>query len=198
MQTTFFATDADLLEIARWFLEMPGAVLFEPASRPDLPNRWFCTVQEVENHFLEQGRSIAAWLESTGARPIARHIQFEPNTQRRLNASCRTDLVSPSVIAIRRNSDQNGCLAAVYLTCWNEKGARQRSMYSSDILDQVNWKALRSVEGGLKRKLSKASPAKLGSSPIMSDAFEKMKKGRLSLWNWGAACSYPSPHITVT
>ncbi len=196
MQATFFGTDADLLQVVQWFLEVPGMTLFEPASRPDLPNRQFCTVEEVAQRFREPGRHIAAWLESTGARPIPRYIQFEPNTQRRLGAKGRTELVSPSLIGIGRDGDQNGSLGAAHISCWNEKGARQRSMYSEDLLNQVEWKALRSITSSLQRKLSKASPAKLGSYPIMEDAFGEVRGGRLSLWNWGAACSFPSPHIT--
>lgn len=197
MRTTFYATDADLLQIIQWFLEMPGMMLFEPASRPGLPNRQFCRVEEVASYFSDPGRYIAAWLESTGARPLPREIEFEPNTQRRFGAKGRTDLWSPAMITIHRANDQNGCLGAAAITCWTEKGARQRSMYSATILDQVDWKALQSVVGSFKRKVSKASPAKLRSYPIMNDAYSEMREGRLSLWAWGTACSYSSPLITL-
>jgi hypothetical protein len=197
MRAIFFATDVDLLKVVQWFLEVPGMTLFEHASRPDLPNRQFCTVEDVEQSFREPGRNIAAWLESTGARPLLKYIQFEPNTQRRLGAKGRTELVSPSMIHIRRDNDQNGSLGAAHISCWNEKGARGHSMYTDDVLDQVDWKALRSITGSLQRKLTKASPAKLRAYPIMEDAFSELREGRLSLWNWGAACSYPSPHIAV-
>jgi hypothetical protein len=198
MQATFFATDVDLLKVVQWFLEVPGMTLFEAASRPDLPNRQFCTVEEVEQSFREPGRNKAAWLASTGARPRLRRIQFEPSTQRRLGAKGRTELASPSMIRISRDTDQNGSLGAAHISCWNEKGARQRSMYAGDVLDQVDWKALRSITGSVQRKLSKASPGKLRSYPIMEDAFSELREGRLSRWNWGAACSYPSPHITLS
>jgi hypothetical protein len=197
MQITFYATNTDLLQIVQWLLQMPGIMLFEQASRAGQPNRKFCTVAEVESYFAERNRSIDAWLESTGSRPIPRYIEFEPNTQRRLGAGGRTELVSPSVIRIFRNNDQNGSLSTSYITCWNEKGARQRSMYSAEVLDQVDWKALRSIEGSLKGQVTKASPAKLRSLPIMNDAFSEMREGRLSLWAWGTAYSYPTTDITL-
>jgi hypothetical protein len=197
MQATFFATDVDLLRLVQWFLEVPGMTVFEPASRPDLPNRQFSTVEEVAQSFREPGRHMAAWLVDTGARPSSRYIKFEPNTQRRLGAKGRTELVSPAMIGIGRDNYQNGCLGASHISCWNEKGARQRSMYPPEVLDQVDWNALRSIVGSLQRKLAKASPAKLRAYPIMDDAFNQLREGRLSLWNWGAACSYPSPDVTL-
>lgn len=171
--------------------------VFERASRPDEPNRRFLTVAEVAESFAEPGRNLSAWLETTGACPQLRHIEFEPDTQRLLGAKGRTLLESPAVIDIRRDNDQGGCLGASHISCWSEKGAHQRSMYSEDVLNSVDWKALRSIVARLQRKLTKASPAKLRSYPIMPDAFRELSGGKLALWNWGAACTYPAPHITL-
>jgi hypothetical protein len=197
MQAFFFATDLDLLKLVQWFLEVPGMNVFEPASRPDLPNRHFSTVGEVAQSFHDPSRYVAAWLETTGARPSPRYIQFEPHTQRRFGARGRTVLEGPSTISITRDNYQNGCLGPSRIACWNEKGARQRSMYPAEVLDQVDWNALGSISGRMKRKVAKASPAKLRAYPIMEDAFSELREGRLSLWNWGTACSYPSPEISA-
>ena len=187
MQTTFFATDVDLLQIVRWFLDVPGMTLFEPASRPNQPIRQFCTVDEVAESFGKAGQHIAAWLECTGARPFSRHIE----------ASGRTELRSPSVISISRYNDQNGALGASRISCWNEDGAKQRSFYSETLLSQVDWKALRSIMARSKRMISNASPAKFGSNPIMGNAFAEMCEKRLPIWGWGKAYSYPSPDIRL-
>lgn len=195
MQSHFFATDADLLTIVRWLLETPGIRVFEPASRPDLPNRQFRSVDEVAQSFQEPGRDIGAWDEATGCPPILRHIEFNLHTQRELGAKGRTELVTPALIRIGRNSYQNGCLSYSYISSWNEKGARQRSMYSDEVLEQVNWRALRSTTERLRRSISKNSPAKFGTYPIMDHAFSELKEGKLSIWGWGAPCSYPSPEI---
>jgi hypothetical protein len=198
MQATFFATDEDLLEVAGWFLAIPGMTLFEPASRPDLPNRQFKSVDDIAQVFEEPGRNFAAWLEHTGARPASRYIEFNQDMQRKLKAKGRTELRSPSTIGIGRNNEQRGCLANSIISCWNEKGARQRSMYDTAVLHQVDWKLLRSTLGGLQRKLAKAAPAKLGAHPIMGTAFARMQAGELELWNWGSPCSFPSPLVTLT
>jgi hypothetical protein len=198
MQATFFATDEDLLEVAGWLLAIPGMSLFEPASRPDLPNRQFNSVDEVARAFEELGRSFAAWLEPSGARPTSRYIEFNQDTQQKLQAKGRTELRSPATIGIGRNNNQRGCLANSAISCWDEKGARQRSMYDPAVLDQVDWKLLRSTVIGLQRKLAKAAPAKLGAYPIMETAFARMRAGELELWNWGSPCSFPSPLVTLT
>jgi hypothetical protein len=195
MQVTFFGTDVDLLTVAGWLLETPGTSLFEAASRPDQPNRVFSSRDEVAGLLEESARGFSAWSEAVGAPPRARYVEFEPNTRRRSKALGRTLLDSPAMIGIHRNSDQNGCLAAAYITCWSEIGARQRSIYSEDFLNEVNWKVFRSTVSRLQRTLKKSAPAKLRSYPIMEDAFEKLRRGQLELWNWGSPCAYPSPLI---
>ena len=197
MQVTFFATNKDLLQVAQWFLDMRGVTLLEAFSRPDMPNRQLRTVDEVAQLIGERAWSFSAWLETTGAPPRARWIEFEPNTQRRLRAKGRTELNSPAMIGISRNNNQNGCLAASYITCWTEKGARQRSFESDERLDDVDWKVLRNFTSSFQRKLKKAAPAKLNSYPILEDAFGKVRAGDLQLWNFGVPCAYPSPAITV-
>jgi hypothetical protein len=198
MQATFFATDEDLLEVARLLLAIPGMSLFELASRPDRPNRQFKSVTEVADAFDEPGRNFSAWLEATGAPPALRQIEFNQETQQKLKAKGRTELRSPAMIGIGRNNYQRGCLANSTISCWNEKGARQRSMYDPAVLDQVDWKLLQSTVTAVQRKLTKAAPAKLSRYPIMETAFAKMRAGELQLWNWGSPCAFPSPLVTLT
>jgi len=198
MQITFFATNKDLLQVAQWFLDSPGVTLLEAYSRPDQTNRQLRTVDDVAQLIGERAWGFSAWLETTGAPPRARWIEFEPSTQRKLGAKGRTELNSPTMIGINRNNDQNGCLAASYMSCWTEKGARQRSFEAEERLDSVDWKALRTFTSSFQRKLKKAAPAKLHSYPILEDAFGKLQAGDLQLWNFGAPCAYPSPEIAVT
>jgi len=197
MQVTFFATNTDLLQVAQWLLDVPGIALLEAYSRPDQPNRQLRTIEDVAQLVGERAWGFSAWLETSGAAPRARWIEFEPTTQRKLGAKGRTELNSPAMIGIHRNNDQNGCLAASYISCWNEKGARQRSIYSNELLDDVDWKILRSFTSSFQRTLKKASPAKLHSYPIMEDAFGKLRAGNLKLW-FGGPCAYPSPDIALT
>jgi hypothetical protein len=197
MQITLFATNADLLQIAQWLLDVPGMTLLEAHSRPDQPNRQLRTVEEVAELIGEGAWGFSAWLETTGAPPSARWIAFEPNTQRKLGAKGRTELYSPAMIGVSRNNDQKGCLAWSSISCWNEKGARQRSFQSDEALNAVDWKALRTFMASLQRKLKKAAPAKLHACLIMEDAFSKLRAGDLKLWNFGAPCAYPAPDIVL-
>lgn len=194
--TTFFGTDADIAQIWRWLFEIPETRIFEDYSRPDRPNRWFDTWDEISACLNSGGISLAAWPEAAGGRPLADEIVFNAETQRELGARGRTILHSPATIKVQRNNDQNGCLASAWIACWNEKGARQRSIFAEDVIDRVDWAKLRSIAGKIQRQVTKSAPARLQSYPVMPDAFEKFRTGRIRLWAWGEACSYPSPLVT--
>lgn len=172
------------------------ATICEEYSRPDQPNRWFHNADELATAPDAFDQTLAAWSQTFGGRPFAERIAFEPGTQRRFGATGRTILRSPAFIRVFRNNDQNGCLASAYLSCWTEKGARQRSVFSDGVLNSVDWKKLAAASTSVVRQLKKASPAKLRSYPIMPDAWTKLRAGQIKLWNWGAECAYPSELIT--
>jgi hypothetical protein len=193
----FFATDHDLLQLAGVLLSDPGVCIFERASRPDMPNRQFDTVDSVRLMFEDTYAHFSVWAQRTGAAPKPRLITFNSETQRRLGAKGRTNLESPSLIDIWRNNFQMGCLSASSLKFWTEKGAYQRSIYPEAVLNEVDWKALRSVTGGIQRTIKKLSPARMRAYPIMPDAFRRVQSDGLALWNWGSPCPYPSDLITL-
>jgi hypothetical protein len=196
MNMTFFGTDTDIAQVWRWVLEFPGMKLFEDHSRPDQPNRWFDTWEQVQNSQDVQIWGLAAWSESIGGRPRIEQIVFNERTQQRLDAKGRTALHSPASIKIGRNNDQNGCLASGGIGCWTEKGARQRSIFPEEFINEVDWASLQSVLRKVQRQIAKSAPAKLRSYPIMSDAFALLSDGRIKLWNWGTECTIASPLIT--
>ncbi|WP_420383854.1 hypothetical protein [Novosphingobium sp.] len=195
MTMIFFATDADIAQVWRSIFAIKGMKVFEEHSIPDKPNRWFGTWAEVEEFFGSGSISLAAWLEPAGGEPRMERITFNGETQRRMVAMVRTALVSPATIKINRNNEQNGCLASASVSCWREKGARQRSFFAPDFIDQVDWKQLRAAVARIERLIAKASPAKMRSYPVMPDAFERFRSGEINLWNWGEACAYPSPLV---
>jgi len=196
MKITFFATDADLLQVAEWFFDIPGMRLLEAYSRFDQPNRWFASADELAPLVATGHWGFSGWLEPAGGRPRSRYITFDSDTQKRYGAKGRTNLMSPALIGAFRDNDQLGSLGAAHISCWNEKGARQRSIYPDEFLDEIDWKALRASVSSIQRRLKKAAPSKLSSYPIMPEAFRKLQAGELTLWNWGSACGYPSPLIT--
>ena len=198
MALTFFGTDTDLRTIWEWLFHVPGMRIFEDHSAPDQPNRWFNSLEEIQRIEDIGLRSLAAWPETVGGRPRVNLITFNVDTQRKLGAKGRTTLLSPALIQVRRNNDQNGCLASTTLSCWTEAGARQRSVFPEDMLDEVDWAKLRSIVGKVQRQITKSAPAKLRSYAVLPDAAKKFQAGQIMLWNWGEACAFPSPLVTVS
>lgn len=196
MSFTFFATNTDLFQLAVRFLDDPDLTLFEAASRPGQPNRWFGTVSELTPFFAETPYSFSIWAKSTGARPMPDFVSFNEGAQRGLGGKGRTVLESPTVISIHRNGDQRGCLASSQMNYWTEKGARQRAMSSNKLLDAIDWKAMRSVSGRIQRTVKKMSAAQLDAYPILPDAFRRLQLGEQPLWGWGDPVECTSPRIS--
>ncbi len=192
MQVNFFGTDADVAEVWRWLLELPGVRLCEVYSRPGQPIRWFETWDTFERAGGVAIESLAAWSPAFGVAPMVETITFAPQTQREIGARDRTVLRSPALISVRRNNDQNQCLTSASISCWNEKGALERSICPPDILAQIDWKAVASASGAVSRRLRKVAPAKLGACSIMPDAWAKFRDREIRLWAWGSECGYPS------
>lgn len=195
MTATFFATDVDLVQVWRWLFTVPGMKIFEAYSIPDKPNRWFDTWEEILAYLDGGGHSLAAWPATVGGKPRMDRITFDTNTQRKIGAKGRAALLSPATIKVRRNNEQNGCLASASIGYWTEKGARQRSIYPVEFLDEIDWKQFRSIAGNIERLVAKSAPAKMRSYSVMPDAFTRYSNGEIMLWNWGEPCAYPSPLI---
>ena len=195
MTKTFFATDADIAVVWRSIFDVPGMKIFEEYSVPDQPNRWFATWSDIAAALRASRCSLAAWFEPAGGMPRIEHITFDAATQRRLKAAGRTALFGPATIRINRIDDQNGWLAASSMTVWTEKGVRQRSLFPVEIIEQVDWKQLRSTVARIERFIVKIAPAKMRSFPVLPDAFALLKSGDIRLWNWGEPCGYDSPLV---
>jgi hypothetical protein len=198
MNFTFFGTAEDVAAIWNWMFEVPGMRIFEQFSRDDKPNRWFDTWESISDYLRDRGTSsLAAWPEFVGGRPRPEKIRYTREVRQEFGVKGRTDFWSPAIIGINSNVDQNGCLASSCLSCWNEKGARARSIYGEKSIDDVDWRALRSVTGKITRAITKSAPAKMRSYPIMPDAFARLEAGQQSLWNWGEEVRIGSPLITL-
>ena len=197
MNNIFFGTDLDHAQVYRWLLAFQGMQLFEDYSRPDQQSRWFETWEAAESTSDLVPWNLAAWSENIGGRPRIQNINFNQNTQRKLGARGRMALHSPATIKLGRDNDQNGCLANSSISCWTEKGARQRSIYPDEFLDEVDWPQLRSTVGKVQRQIAKSAPAKMRAYAIMPDAYEQLRAGRINLWNEGSECTFDSPLITV-
>lgn len=196
MQANFFATTEDWITIWGWIMATPGMAVIEEYSTPDLPNRQFNTIQEVETAIRSNDFSMAAWPSTVGGKLRVQRINFEPNTARGLGAKGRWAMHSPALVTFMRHGDQSpGCLSPSSFSCWSEAGARQRSIYPDEFLDEVDWKAFSSITRGLQRRIRSASPIALGAAPILPDAARQLESGTVNLWGWGEVVTATSPLI---
>lgn len=177
------------------FFRTPGMYILEEYSVPDAPNRWLTSWDEIAAQIGDPTCSLAAWFEPAGGKPREKKITFTPETQRKLQAHGRSVLETPALITIRTLDPLNGCLGATAISYWTEKGARQRSMFSEDLIDQVDWRQLHTVVARLERRIKSEAPAKLRASPVMSDAFDGFRKGEIKLWYGGQTVTSPSPLV---
>jgi hypothetical protein len=196
MQANFFATTEDWLTLWDWVVGLPGMRVIEHYSRPDLPNREFNTPDEVQQAFQNKESLIVAWPSSVGGKPRAERVNFEPNTVRKYGAEGRWIFRSPALITFMQHNEQRaGCLSPGSFSCWSEAGARQRSIYPEEFLDEVDWKAFASITRGLQRKMRSASGLTFGAAPILPDAKKQLEAGKIKLWGWGEEVTISSPHI---
>ena len=198
MQVNFFGTDDDIAQLWRWLFEVPEMVVLEPYSQPDASNRVFDTWEAIEASLADKSTSLAAWPRSVGGEPRWEEARMDRAKPWHLRGKVRTILRSPALIGVEKNNDQAGCLAVSYLTCWNEHGARQRSMYPDEFLDSVDWKKFRSIFGKVRRHLLRGAAAQLSTAPVMSDAFAKLQLGEIKLWNFGGGeVTMSHPDLTM-
>jgi hypothetical protein len=195
LSLTFFASDRDLAAVWRIVFETPGMKVLEHYSVPDQPNRWFESIDDIVVNLESPNPSLAAWFEPTGGRPRAEKIVFTADARTELRARGRTVLNSPALISIHRNGEQEGCLASTTISSWTEKGVRERSRYSEEFINEVDWRLFRSTVGRLERQIKKSAPARMRAYPVLQDAYSSFVNGDLKLWNWGEAISHPSPLV---
>jgi len=196
MQFDFFATDDDIRQVWRLLFDVPSMRIFEDYSKPDQSNHWMSDWDEFLIRFEDHKGFLTAWPQCVGGLPRESWVEFEPNTQKKLRARGRTILESPALINVFQSGEYQGCLGNVSMKCWNEKGARQRSFFSEQFCDEVDWPQFRSILAKVQRQIKKMCPAKLRNVPIMHDAFEKFHNGHIKLWNWGQQCAWPSEFVS--
>lgn len=198
MQVNFFATTEDWVTLWSWIMEIPGIRVLEAHSRPDLKNREFPTIDIIAAAIREGDYCMAAWPSSVGGEPRIERIVFEPDTARRLQAKGRWTLHSPAMVTFMQHGEQaSGCISPGYFSHWSEVSARQRSVYSGEFLDEVDWKQLASIARKLSGRIRKSSPAKLGGASVLPDAWRLVEASQAKLWGWGEEIDKTSPHLTV-
>ncbi len=185
MALIFYAAVDDLTDLSRRLFEVPGIELFEEYSPPDQSNLFFKTPDEIARYLSKGAGSFAAWPSGVGGALTRKHIVFSGEHQDNSGGTGRTVLESPAIIRLAAITDVEGCLNPSSISCWTEKGARQRSMYGEEAIAGVDWSKLKSIVASVERWIKKSSPARLHSHPVMPAAYSELNEGKALLWNFG-------------
>lgn len=195
MALTFFATDEDLTDLSRRLFQVPGMKVFEEYSASDQKNRWFETPEEVAAYLFEGARRFASWPSGVGGSLTERNLDFNKDLQELFGEKGRTVVESPAIIRVNVITDIQGCLNPYSISCWTEKGARQRSMYGEEAIASVDWQKLKSIVASIERWIRTRSPARLHSHPVMPAAHKQLNEGKALLWNFGEKMGPAALHL---
>ena len=198
MALNFFAADDDLTEVVSWLFQVPGMKFFEEYSAPDQQNRWFERADEVTDRLKSSPHMLAAWPSDVGGKPKQKAVRFNKELQDEFGGTGRTILESPAIIRVRRVTEIPECINPFSISCWTEKGARQRSNYDEKALDSVDWSRLTSIVASIERRIKKTSPGRLNSQPILPGAYKRLVDGDAQIWAWGKKVGSRSSLIKAT
>ena len=185
MTIIFYAAMDDLTDLSRRLFEVPGIKLFEEYSAPDQPNLFFKSPDEISSYLSEGARSFAAWPSEVGGGLTRKNVAFSREYREEIGKKGWTILESPAIIRVNATTDVERCLNPYSMSCWTEKGARQRSIFNEEVIERVDWSKLRSIVGSVERWIKKCSPVALNSHPIMPAAHTELNEGNAVLWNFG-------------
>lgn len=197
MAMTFYATNEDLKALTLRFFQIPGIKLFQEYSAPDQQNLWFEKPDDIAQYLSDGARSFAAWPSGVGGSLIQKHIEFTKDLQQRFGEKGRTVIESPAIIRVQPVTNVSECLNPFAISCWTEKGARQRSMYSEETIASVDWNKIKTTVASIERWIKKHSPARLHSYPVMPNAYSELTEGEALFWNFGEKIDKTSLYLKL-
>ncbi len=182
-QLDFYALQSDLVSVVNFIFDETDCRVFEAYSRPGHELREFSSLESLlESDCLEvnHGRFFLRILSrSVNCDPIFREFTLEETGQNRreVNAPAMFQIIEGHRIKFRDDA-----LNWSTFSHWNEAGAKQRSGFSSDVLNAVDWTALRKLSGQINRHIkNRLAVASVHKRPVLPEAFRKMDE-TLTLW----------------
>jgi hypothetical protein len=181
----FYATENDHEGLLTWLFQERSCEVYELASAYEKPLRRFSSAEEVLSLFQERYsngqrvRSVHLQLYVLGASPpfVPRRVALNP-------AACGG--------ATFRYAAEGWGLVQLYLgTVWREvlenshtnHNSQRRAQAWSDVrkegskVEEWDFGRITAFSGRLNRQIKKMSVAKLGSRPVLPDAYELWKTG---------------------
>jgi hypothetical protein len=176
----FYAVADDLRDLVRFLFAETDVVIYELSSRYDHEARHFRSLTELEAVFtLGSYRSahLQLWSSAVMQQPVFRRVELTAVP----GHSFRYAVEGAGLMQLYLNGTQDGVIHHTHFGHWNEAGARECSMHSSDDCD---WRTLRRVSGRIQRHIQgRLAAAKLYARPVLRHAFDAVQNGA-GLW-WG-------------
>ena len=157
MTLYFFATDEDVFSLAEWLIASEQFRIFEGYSRIDRPIRELHTVADfAAMHEGLPSILLRGWSPTFTTNPEFRRFKLNPAF-----GDHRTTLEGAAIVQIEGGRLVGENLYPACVSHWSEAGARARSVYPVEDLDEVNWANLRRASGRIGRAIKSRSSAKL-------------------------------------
>lgn len=182
-QLDFFALRDDIESVIKYVFDETDCRVFEAYSRPGFELREFTSLTALpDSDYLDAngGRYFLRLISrSADCDPILREFTLTKTGQQRFKVE------APAMFQItqgdRLNTARDALSWSIY-SHWNEAGAKERSYYSDDVLDAVDWRAMRRVSGRIYRFIkNRLAVAKVDHRPVLPCAFSEIDNG-LTLW----------------
>ena len=182
-QLDFFALKSDIERVLEFVFNQTDCRVYEAYSRPGHKLREFTNLDHiVESDFLEANHNryfVRLLSRSVGIDPVITECTLAKTGE------VRQEVYSPGIFQIvegQRLDNQNDALSWSTFSHWSEAGAKQRGAYSDELIEAIDWKAMRRVSGQIQRHIKiKLAVAKIRTRPILPAAFEGLGDS-LKLW----------------
>ena len=181
MQLDVFALEDDIAMILDYLLQNQGFRFFEGYSETNKAIREFTSIDDWQDARRNKGRCLLlrGWHSSFTNAPIFKKIIHSPTI-----GGERSCLEGVAIMQIKESFDEgDGNLRRAIISHWNEAGARQRSSWSDQQLNEVNWPQMRKLSGRLQRHIkNNIAVAKVRSYPILPAAYKAFQAGNMGIW----------------
>jgi len=178
-QLDFFALDEDVEDVLRFVYDQTDCRMFESRSRPGRSIREFPSLQlllDSDHRDVNHGRfNLRFFSPAANFEPTFREIVLTET------GKIKTIFDGVPVYQIVQGGyldTEDDVLRWSTFSHWNEAGAKQRSTIPDEVLEQVDWKALRRVSGQIQRHIkNRLAVAKVRTRPVLSHAYSSMADG---------------------
>ena len=197
-QLNFFAITSDIELVLEFVFEQTDCRVFEAYSRPGCELREFTNISQLrESDFLDANHGryfLRALSRGVGIEPIVKEFTLDKTGEK------RQSIDAPAMFQVVQGGPaitESNAIRSSTFSHWNEAGAKQRSVYTDDLLNRTNWKHMRLVSGQTHRHIkNKLAVARLHSQPVLPGIFHALGD-TLHLDGYPESVGKDSPELEV-